>query len=101
MRFPVSVMLVMIKPLLKKAAKGGKPLVVIIIIAIKMNEIGIIFRKPPIRRISLVPIAWMMPPANRNPRPSKKAWLTIWTVSYTHLRAHETDSYLVCRLLLE
>src|SRR5665647_3800244 len=27
----------------------------------------------------------------RGPRP----------VSYTHLRAHETDSYLVCRLLLE
>src|SRR5665647_204802 len=26
---------------------------------------------------------------------------TIPTVSYTHLRAHETDSYLVCRLLLE
>src|SRR5665647_3524117 len=25
----------------------------------------------------------------------------ITTVSYTHLRAHETDSYLVCRLLLE
>src|SRR5664279_5912115 len=24
----------------------------------------------------------------------------LWTVSYTHLRAHETDSYLVCRLLL-
>src|SRR5665647_3895132 len=24
-----------------------------------------------------------------------------WAVSYTHLRAHETDSYLVCRLLLE
>src|SRR5664279_2542079 len=24
----------------------------------------------------------------------------ITTVSYTHLRAHETDSYLVCRLLL-
>ncbi len=22
-------------------------------------------------------------------------------LSYTHLRAHETDSYLVCRLLLE
>ncbi len=22
-------------------------------------------------------------------------------VSYTHLRAHETDQYLVCRLLLE
>src|SRR5665647_2238328 len=27
-------------------------------------------------------------------------WLNgIFTVSYTHLRAHETDSYLVCRLL--
>src|SRR5680860_1776957 len=25
----------------------------------------------------------------------------ILAVSYTHLRAHETDSYLVCRLLLE
>src|SRR5680860_1478206 len=25
----------------------------------------------------------------------------VWAVSYTHLRAHETDSYLVCRLLLE
>src|SRR5680860_1558099 len=27
--------------------------------------------------------------------------ITITPVSYTHLRAHETDSYLVCRLLLE
>src|SRR5664279_2601541 len=27
--------------------------------------------------------------------------ITIYAVSYTHLRAHETDSYLVCRLLLE
>src|SRR5665647_1222872 len=26
---------------------------------------------------------------------------TARAVSYTHLRAHETDSYLVCRLLLE
>src|SRR5664279_4398362 len=26
---------------------------------------------------------------------------TPYSVSYTHLRAHETDSYLVCRLLLE
>ena len=25
----------------------------------------------------------------------------VLSVSYTHLRAHETDSYLVCRLLLE
>ena len=27
--------------------------------------------------------------------------LSMVSVSYTHLRAHETDSYLVCRLLLE
>ena len=31
---------------------------------------------------------------------SSKKWLRT-PVSYTHLRAHETDSYLVCRLLLE
>ena len=29
------------------------------------------------------------------------AWGKHLPVSYTHLRAHETDSYLVCRLLLE
>src|SRR5665647_2301684 len=30
------------------------------------------------------------------------SWLCrVTAVSYTHLRAHETDSYLVCRLLLE
>ena len=28
-------------------------------------------------------------------------YISFDTVSYTHLRAHETDSYLVCRLLLE
>src|SRR5664279_5168601 len=30
---------------------------------------------------------------------SKHELTDLWTVSYTHLRAHETDSYLVCRLL--
>src|SRR5665647_683678 len=33
-------------------------------------------------------------------RPESRA-RTCPPVSYTHLRAHETDSYLVCRLLLE
>src|SRR5674536_384220 len=28
-------------------------------------------------------------------------WRSPWTVSYTHLRAHETPEHLVCRLLLE
>src|SRR5664279_1725006 len=32
---------------------------------------------------------------------SIKAQTDAKPVSYTHLRAHETDSYLVCRLLLE
>src|SRR5665647_2652267 len=30
-----------------------------------------------------------------------RSWVDFDSVSYTHLRAHETDSYLVCRLLLE
>ena len=38
---PMSVTLVMIRPLLKNAAKGGKPLVVIIIMPIIMKLIGI------------------------------------------------------------
>ena len=36
------------------------------------------------------------PGTNTNVEVSEQA-----PVSYTHLRAHETDSYLVCRLLLE
>ena len=39
-------MLVMIKPLLKKAANGGNPLVVTIIIRNKANVTGIALRKP-------------------------------------------------------
>src|SRR5664279_4599420 len=32
---------------------------------------------------------------------ARRKGASLETVSYTHLRAHETDSYLVCRLLLE
>ena len=32
---------------------------------------------------------------------AKRLAANLRPVSYTHLRAHETDSYLVCRLLLE
>src|SRR5680860_1904918 len=32
---------------------------------------------------------------------TRNSKVTDLSVSYTHLRAHETDSYLVCRLLLE
>ena len=31
----------------------------------------------------------------------KKGLIVLMPVPYTHLRAHETDSYIVCRLLLE
>src|SRR5664279_1948184 len=34
------------------------------------------------------------------PRRQRKELHEVPPVSYTHLRAHETDSYLVCRLLL-
>src|SRR5665647_1897707 len=37
------------------------------------------------------------PPA-RLRRPRARGWPAARPVSYTHLRAHETDSYLVCRL---
>ena len=33
--------------------------------------------------------------------PGRRIGARLPAVSYTHLRAHETDSYLVCRLLLE
>src|SRR5665647_1015890 len=36
-----------------------------------------------------------------DPDPVLEALYRLRPVSYTHLRAHETDSYLVCRLLLE
>ena len=40
--------------------------------------------------------------SNLKPIRRKFVWLGLMgSVSYTHLRAHETDSYLVCRLLLE
>ena len=78
MRLPASVTLVIIKPLLKNAAKGGNPLVVITIMSAKAKVIGMAFFKPPIKRMSRVPSACMMPPARRNPRPSKKAWLIMW-----------------------
>ena len=37
----------------------------------------------------------------RDMRPSAEYWLGTDSVSYTHLRAHETVLDLVCRLLLE
>src|SRR5680860_1804198 len=39
--------------------------------------------------------------SSERPKRLRPAAANIVPVSYTHLRAHETDSYLVCRLLLE
>src|SRR5664279_2080216 len=50
---------------------------------------GTLYSRPPDRRNAL----W-----DREPL---QPWVYLNSVSYTHLRAHETDSYLVCRLLLE
>src|SRR5680860_1731792 len=45
---------------------------------------------------------FFMGPRKHHPREFHgSAANSIKAVSYTHLRAHETDSYLVCRLLLE
>src|SRR5680860_1701018 len=50
-----------------------------------MSECRILRLKPALR------LEWRGQDGQEEPEP----------VSYTHLRAHETDSYLVCRLLLE
>src|SRR5665647_1377915 len=47
---------------------------------------------------SVQPASRAMPNSVAAPTPPGAA---LKPVSYTHLRAHETDSYLVCRLLLE
>ena len=39
--------------------------------------------------------------AHRDGKDEEYVVCALLPVSYTHLRAHETDSYLVCRLLLE
>src|SRR5665647_3305235 len=43
----------------------------------------------------------MVPPRMLRTVPLGDGHIFFRPVSYTHLRAHETDSYLVCRLLLE
>src|SRR5665647_53787 len=47
--------------------------------------------------VMLICAGWL--PQGRAVRQERFCWSR--SVSYTHLRAHETDSYLVCRLLLE
>src|SRR5664279_887833 len=42
--------------------------------------------------------SWRCSSDGKSLRSTRTAW-RIPSVSYTHLRAHETDSYLVCRLL--
>src|SRR5664279_627170 len=53
------------------------------------SDLGV-FRNGPPEAVSQMRSTSSMRPPRRH-----------WSVSYTHLRAHETDSYLVCRLLLE
>src|SRR5680860_1652653 len=44
--------------------------------------------------------AWRLEQSALQPPLTLRARAGAASVSYTHLRAHETDSYLVCRLLL-
>src|SRR5678816_2396227 len=46
-------------------------------------------------------LRWGIPWYRVQPRPDQWDWAWTDTVSYTHLRAHETPEHLVCRLLLE
>src|SRR5680860_1628579 len=55
-------------------------------------------RRPRVVRIAV----WAHSPSIPAPSAENRTYpKNTETVSYTHLRAHETDSYLVCRLLLE
>jgi len=51
--------------------------------------------------VEFVPITAHKRAGRSTVRPLRDGLNTIWPVSYTHLRAHETLRYLVCRLLLE
>src|SRR5665647_2714342 len=53
--------------------------------------------------VFMVGPCWVLSSFNRNYKVLFNHYFAhrFHTVSYTHLRAHETDSYLVCRLLLE
>ena len=51
--------------------------------------------------ITLAPIKVRHMPSDEAESAAMSLLERVGTVSYTHLRAHETDSYLVCRLLLE
>src|SRR5665647_3794995 len=53
------------------------------------------------RSASRCPAGQPLPRPSRHRQRRRRAPLRPGPVSYTHLRAHETDSYLVCRLLHE
>src|SRR5680860_1754307 len=60
-------------------------LIILILFFLKRIKDGNIFKKINSKNAKLIAITAVI----------------LLAVSYTHLRAHETDSYLVCRLLLE
>ena len=56
---------------------------------------------PLVERIQRIDPSFTVENDETQPELSSSTFVSQESVSYTHLRAHETDSYLVCRLLLE
>src|SRR5450759_3456761 len=81
----------------KKAVENAKPM-----LEVKTRRVGGANYRVPIEVPRTGGLRW--PCAGSSPTPArvpKRAWRKSWlmTVSYTHLRAHETRHDLVCRLL--
>ena len=76
----------------------GLPLIAALLEHLVLGAIGLPSRHSEAVSICLGSMAlfWSWYPAS-----VEREWMSRGAVSYTHLRAHETDSYLVCRLLLE
>src|SRR5664279_3513103 len=71
------------------------------VVVVGDNRIGMVRATRPFAEIDLdIPVSRWNWTSSTYGAFSREVVGSIVAVSYTHLRAHETDSYLVCRLLL-
>src|SRR5665647_3823595 len=82
-------------------ARATRPATAILCTFIDLNMDSPLSRE--VRQPAATGNATVGPPVRnfKTPIVTKPHRFALVPVSYTHLRAHETDSYLVCRLLLE